>query len=101
MRVYYQQLFFLSLLVSTECLAQTSTENYIATETMLDANGASSIKSVQYYNGLGYPTVSVATTGGGGQTACSLPPMMHLDGKRACTCLFRQVAHWITCRHLP
>ena len=39
---------------------------------MLDANGTSSIKSVQYYNGLGYPTVSVATTGGGGQTACSL-----------------------------
>ena len=72
MRVYYQQLIFLSLLVSTECPAQTSTENYIATETMLDANGASSIKSVQYYNGLGYPTVSVATTGGGGQTACSL-----------------------------
>ena len=53
MRVYYQQLFFLSLLVSTECLAQTSTENYIATETMLDANRASSIKSVQYNNGLG------------------------------------------------
>ena len=72
MRVFYQQLICLSLLVSTECPAQTSTENYIATETMLDANGASSIKSVQYYNGLGYPTVSVTTTGGGGQTACSL-----------------------------
>ena len=41
------------IIVSTECLAQTSTENYIATETMLDANRASSIKSVQYYNGLG------------------------------------------------
>ena len=51
MRVYYQQLIFLSLLVSTECLAQTSTENYIATETMLDAK-ESSFKSVQDYNRL-------------------------------------------------
>ena len=39
------------IIVSTECLAQTSTENYIATETMLDAK-ESSFKSVQDYNGL-------------------------------------------------
>ena len=39
---------------------------------MLDANSANVIRSVQYYNGLGYPTVSVSTTGDGGQTTYSL-----------------------------
>ena len=54
------------------CQAQTSTENYVMTETRLDANGTNAVKSVQYYNGLGYPTVSVANVGGSGQTAYSL-----------------------------
>lgn len=39
---------------------------------MLDASGTNTIKSVQYYNGLGYPTVSVATTGSNGETAATL-----------------------------
>ena len=39
---------------------------------MLDANGANVIKSVQYYNGLGYPTVSAVTTGDNGFTSYSL-----------------------------
>ena len=53
-------------------LAQSATENYVKTETMLDANSNNNMTSVQYYNGLGYPTVSVSTTGDGGQTAYSL-----------------------------
>ena len=53
-------------------MSQTTTENYVKTMTMLDANEKNSIKSVQYYNGLGYPTVSVANVGGKGETAYSL-----------------------------
>ena len=49
--------------------SQTSSRNYVKTVTMLDAAGTDSLQSVQYYNGLGYPTLSVSTTGGG-QTAC-------------------------------
>ena len=54
------------------CMAQTSTENYVQTMTMLDASGNDSISAVQYYNGLGYPTVSVANAGSNGETAYSL-----------------------------
>ena len=38
----------------------------------LDADGTNYLKSVQYYNGLGYPTVSVGVVGGSGQTAYTL-----------------------------
>ena len=58
--------------VPTLCVAQTATENYVMTETMLDTTGTTSIKSVQYYNGLGYPTLSVGTSGIGGETAYTL-----------------------------
>ena len=53
-------------------MAQSTTENYVMTETMLDATGETSVKAVQYYNGLGFPTLSVATTGGNGETAYTL-----------------------------
>ena len=66
-----QLLTFLSL-VPVLCMAQTSTENYVKTVTMLDASGSDSISAVQYYNGLGYPTVSVANVGGNGETAYSM-----------------------------
>ena len=52
-------------------LAQSSDQNYVKTETMLDANGSKAQASVQYYNGLGYPTVSVGNTGDGGETSYS------------------------------
>lgn len=39
---------------------------------MLDANSTNMITSVQYYNGLGYPTVSAVTTGDNGFTSYSL-----------------------------
>ena len=54
------------------CMAQTSKDNYVMTKTMLDASETTAIRSVQYYNGLGYPTVSAGTVGAGGQTAYSL-----------------------------
>ena len=59
-------------LASVTCLAQTSTENYVRTETMLSADSTCSMKSVQYFDGIGRPTLSVATTGGGGETSYAL-----------------------------
>ena len=53
-------------------MAQTTTENYVHTQTMLDGTGKNFIESVQYYNGLGYPTVAVSTVGTNGQTAATL-----------------------------
>ena len=63
---------FASALVSLSVFAQSTDQNYLMETTMLDANSANVIRSVQYYNGLGYPTVSVSTTGDGGQTSYTL-----------------------------
>lgn len=52
--------------------AQDKSQNYVQTVTMLKADGSSSMQSIQYYNGLGYPTVSAGIVGGSGQTAYSL-----------------------------
>ena len=62
----------LLLFVPALCPAQTATQNYVKTVTMLDAAGTESLQAVQYYNGLGYPTLSVATAGTDGGTACTL-----------------------------
>ena len=71
--------YILSLLASLPVvgLAQintvTITENFVKTETMLgSASNSSSLKAIQYYNGLGYPTVAGATVGQSGQTAYTL-----------------------------
>ena len=60
------------LFIPALCMAQEMSRNYVKTVTMLDANGTDSIQSVQYFNGLGWPTVSVATVGTNGGTACTL-----------------------------
>jgi len=52
--------------------AQDTSRNYVKTVTMLDAGGTDSLQAVQYYNGLGWPTVSVATADADGGTACTL-----------------------------
>ena len=57
----FRKIFTVLLFVPVMMLAQSSTENYIKAETMLNADGNNAMASVQYYNGLGYPTVSVAT----------------------------------------
>ena len=67
--------YILSLLASLPVvgLAQTTTENFVKTETMLNsASNSSSLKAIQYYNGLGYPTVGATTVGQSGQTAYTL-----------------------------
>ena len=43
-------------------LAQETSQNYVKSVTMLTADGTESLLSVQYFNGLGFPTLSVATT---------------------------------------
>ena len=63
---------FALALVSLSVFSQSTDQNYLMEKTMLDANSANMITSVQYYNGLGYPTVSVGITGDGGQTSYSL-----------------------------
>ena len=67
-----KQILAILSLVPTLCQAQSNDENYVQTTTLLDKEGKTSVQSVQYYNGLGYPTVSVATAGGNGETAYSL-----------------------------
>lgn len=64
----------LSLLAlsSLSAFSQSTDRNYVKETLALDASGSNSIQSVQYYNGLGYPTVSVATAGTDGGTACAL-----------------------------
>ena len=52
--------------------AQDTSRNYVRTVTMLDAGGTDSVQAVQYYNGLGWPTASVATADANGGTACAL-----------------------------
>jgi RHS repeat-associated protein len=41
-------------------LAQTSSKNYVMTETMLDSKALTIVKSVQYYDGLGRPSILAA-----------------------------------------
>ena len=64
----------LMVLMLPPCLAhaQDTSRNYVKTVTMLDAEGTDSLQAVQYYNGLGRPTVSVATADTNGGTACTL-----------------------------
>ena len=50
------------LMVPSRTYCQSSGHNYVAKETMLDESGTRGIKSVQYYDGLGRP--SVLATGG-------------------------------------
>ena len=58
--------------------AQSTDQNYIATKKMLNAQGGC-ISTVQYFDGLGYPTVTATTTGEDGSTAYTLTTY---DGKR-------------------
>lgn len=52
--------------------AQSTSHNFVKTVTMLDADGTDSLQAVQYYNGLGYPTLTVATADEQGNTVYSL-----------------------------
>ena len=49
--------------------AQDASHNYVKTTTMLSSDGSKSMSAVQYYNGLGYPTVGISSVGTSGQTA--------------------------------
>ncbi len=75
---HYVITIIISTFALTEVIAQSLEQNYIATRKMIDEQGHY-IQSVQYYDGLGYPTVSATTTGTEGSTSYSLTTY---DGKR-------------------
>ena len=52
--------------------AQDTSQNYVKTQTMLNAEGTKSVSAVQYYNGFGKPTVLVANSDKRGGTAATL-----------------------------
>ena len=52
--------------------AQDTSQNYVKTQTMLNAEGTKSVSAVQYYNGFGKPTVLVANSDNKGGTAATL-----------------------------
>ena len=72
-----------SAMVSLSVFSQSTDQNYLMETTMLDAYSNNKMTSVQYYNGLGYPTVSVSTTGDEGQTSYTLITYDAL-GREAC-----------------
>ena len=57
--IYYILTAFFPVL-SVGVSAQTMSENYVKTETVLSGNGLKSSLSVQYYDGLGRPSVLAA-----------------------------------------
>lgn len=65
-------LFSILLFLPIVCKSQTNTENYVKTDIMLDETQNLKMSSVQYYDGLGFPTVSVTNAGGSGQTTYSM-----------------------------
>ena len=67
-----KQLLAVLSLVPAVCMAQSNTENYVKTTTVLEADGTGSVSAVQYYNGLGCPTVVVANADSHGGTAAVL-----------------------------
>lgn len=45
------------LVMPIKCKAQSEDHNYVVSETMLNEDGSRSIKSIQYYDGLGRPSI--------------------------------------------
>ncbi len=63
---------FAFVLVPSQAFSQSTDQNYVMEKTMLNTQGTHAVRSVQYYNGLGYPTVSVGDTGDNGETTYTL-----------------------------
>ena len=62
----------LLVLSSFPARAQDTSRNFVRSVTMLNADGTDSLEAVQYCDGLGRPTLAVATVGSQGQTACTM-----------------------------
>ena len=69
---HIKQLLLFVGLIPVTCIAQSASHNYVKTVTMLDAEGTDSLQAVQYYNGLGYPTLAVANADAQGGMAYTL-----------------------------
>ena len=46
---------------SSSFLAQSSSQNYVLTQTLLNASGSNKVTEVQYHDGLGRPEIHVTT----------------------------------------
>ncbi len=68
------------LFIAAQAAAQTSSQNYVKSETMLDSLGVRRQTTVQYYDGLGRPTQSVTNAlGGNGTFMATLKELDALD----------------------
>ena len=68
------------LFIAAQAAAQTSSQNYVKSETMLDSLGQRRQTIVQYYDGLGRPTQSVTNAlGGNGTYMATLKELDALD----------------------
>ena len=68
------------LFIAAQAAAQTSSQNYVKSETMLDSLGQRRQTTVQYYDGLGRPTQSVTNAlGGNGTYMATLKELDALD----------------------
>ena len=68
------------LFIAAQAAAQTSSCNYVKSETMLDSLGVRRQTTVQYYDGLGRPTQSVTNAlGGNGTYMATLKELDALD----------------------
>lgn len=60
--------------LSPSLLAQSSRQNYVLTQTLLNASGSNKVTEVQYHDGLGRPEIHVTTgLGVSGNSALRLP----------------------------
>ena len=59
---------------SSSFLAQSSSQNYVLTQTLLNASGSNKVTEVQYHDGLGRPEIHVTTgLGVSGNSILRLP----------------------------
>ena len=60
--------------VSCVLLAQSASQGYVLTQTLLNASGSNKVTEVQYHDGLGRPEIHVTTgLGVSGNSALRLP----------------------------
>ena len=81
-RIYYRFLLITCLFFGKTVIlfSQTSSQNYVKSETMLDSLGQRRQTTVQYYDGLGRPTQSVTNAlGGNGTYMATLKELDALD----------------------
>ena len=80
-------LIVLLMIIPVRMRSQSSGQNYVAKETMLDEDGTRSIKKVQYYDGLGRPSVLAS----GGVNTCG----KYVYSMSECDMFGRESKRWL------